>query len=260
MKLDASTSAVVTGGASGLGAATARALAARGVRVAVFDMDVAKGEAVAADIGGLFAAVDVTDDASVDAGFAVARGAHGPERVLVCCAGIAPGAKTVGRDKATGGPKPHALSLFQKVVDVNLVGTFRCLARSAAAMVGLDPGEDGERGAIVCTASVAAQDGQIGQAAYAASKAGVLGLTLPVARDLMGDGVRINTILPGIFETPMMAGMPQNVQDSLAASVPFPKRLGRAAEYADLALFLLEQRYMNGAAVRLDGAIRLAPR
>ena len=127
-------------------------------------------------------------------------------------------------------------------------------------MVGLDPGEDGERGAIVCTASVAAQDGQIGQAAYAASKAGVLGMTLPVARDLMGDGVRINTILPGIFETPMMAGMPQNVQDSLAASVPFPKRLGRATEYAELALFLLEQRYMNGAAVRLDGAIRLAPR
>ncbi len=260
MKLDASVSAVVTGGASGLGAATARALAARGVRVAVFDMDAAKGEAVAGEVGGVFAQVDVTDDASVAAGFAAARAVHGPERVLVCCAGIAPGAKTVGRDKATGGLKPHAMSLFQKVIDVNLVGSFRCVAKSAEAMVALEPGEDGERGAIVCTASVAAQDGQIGQAAYAASKAGVLGLTLPVARDLMGDGVRINTILPGIFETPMMAGMPQNVQDSLAASVPFPKRLGRATEYADLALFLLEQRYMNGAAVRLDGAIRLAPR
>ena len=254
------TVAVVTGASSGIGEATARALAVRGVRVAVFDMNAEAGRAVADGIGGLFAQVDVTDDASVEAGFEAARAAHGVERVLVNCAGIAPGAKTVGRDKATGALKPHPLSLFQKAIDVNLVGTFRCLASSAAAMVTLEPGEDGERGAIVCTASVAAQDGQIGQAAYAASKAGVLGMTLPIARDLMGDGVRVNTILPGIFETPMMAGMAQNVQDALAASVPFPKRLGRAGEYADLALFLLEQGYMNGAAVRLDGAIRLAPR
>lgn len=259
MKLDSTVSAVVTGAASGLGAATARALAARGVKVAVFDMAEA-GAAVAHDIGGVFARVDVTEDASVAAGFEAARAAHGQERVLVNCAGIAPGAKTVGRDKATGALKPHPLSLFSKVIDVNLVGTFRCLAASAAGMVGLEPGEDGERGAIVCTASVAAQDGQIGQAAYAASKAGVLGMTLPIARDLMGDGVRVNTILPGIFETPMVGGMAQNVQDALAASIPFPKRLGRATEYADLALFLLEQVYMNGAAVRLDGAVRLAPR
>ncbi|MBE7218907.1 MAG: SDR family oxidoreductase [Caulobacteraceae bacterium] len=260
MKLDSTVSAVVTGGASGLGAATARALAARGVKVAVFDMNAEAGQAIAGEIGGVFAAVDVTNDASVDAGFEAARAAHGVERVLVNCAGIAPGAKTVGRDKATGAVKPHALSLFQKVIDVNLVGTFRCLSKSAAAMVALDPLEDGERGAIVCTASVAAQDGQIGQAAYGASKAGVLGMTLPVARDLMGDGVRVNTILPGIFETPMVGGMPQNVQDALAASIPFPKRLGRATEYAELALFLLEQTYMNAAAVRLDGAIRMGPR
>ena len=260
MKLDAATAAVVTGAASGLGAATARALAARGVRVAVFDMNAEAGEAIAREIGGVFARVDVTDDASVDAGFEAARAAHGPERVLVNCAGIAPGAKTVGRDKATGAVKTHPLSLFAKVIEVNLVGTFRCTARSAAAMVALDPLADGERGAIVCTASVAAQDGQIGQAAYSASKAGVLGMTLPIARDLMNDGVRINTILPGIFETPMMAAMPQNVQDALAATIPFPKRLGRATEYADLALFLLEQSYMNGAHVRLDGAIRMAPR
>ena len=260
MKLDTSIAAVVTGAASGLGEATARALAAKGVRVAVFDMNAERGEAVAREIGGVFARVNVTDEASVDAGFEAARAAHGAERVLVCCAGIAVGSKTVARDKATGAVKPHALDLFAKVIDVNLVGTFRCVAKSASAMVELDPLADGERGSIVCTASVAAQDGQIGQAAYAASKAGVLGMTLPIARDLMQDGVRINTILPGIFETPMMAGMPQNVQDALAASVPFPKRLGRATEYADLALFLVEQVYMNGGAGRLDGAIRLAPR
>lgn len=260
MKLTSDIAAVVTGAASGLGEATARALAARGVRVAVFDMNAERGAAVAAEIGGVFAMVDVTDDASVDAGLAAARAAHGVERVLVNCAGIAPGAKTVGRDKATGAVKPHALSLFQKVIDVNLVGTFRCLSKSAAGMAGLDPLEDGERGAIVCTASVAAQDGQIGQAAYAASKAGVLGMTLPIARDLMNDGVRVNTILPGIFGTPMMTAMPQNVQDALAADIPFPKRLGRPDEYAALAMFLLETVYMNGEHVRLDGAIRMAPR
>ena len=260
MKLTSDIAAVVTGAASGLGEATARALAARGVRVAVFDMNAERGAAVAAGIGGVFAMVDVTDDASVDAGLDAARAAHGVERVLVNCAGVAPGAKTVGRDKATGAVKPHALSLFQKVIDVNLVGTFRCLSKSAAGMAALDPLEDGERGAIVCTASVAAQDGQIGQAAYAASKAGVLGMTLPIARDLMNDGVRVNTILPGIFGTPMMTAMPQNVQDALAADIPFPKRLGRPDEYAALAMFLLETVYMNGEHVRLDGAIRMAPR
>jgi NAD(P)-dependent dehydrogenase (short-subunit alcohol dehydrogenase family) len=261
MLLDNSVAAVVTGGASGLGAATARALAARGVKVALFDLNVDAGEAVAAAIGGVFCEVNVTDDASVDAGFAKARHAHGQERVLVNCAGIAPAAKTVGKNRETGAPKAHDMALFEKAIAINLVGTFRCIAIAAAGIVTLDPvDEQGSRGAIVNTASVAAQDGQIGQAAYAASKGGVLAMTLPVARDLMNDGIRVNTILPGIFETPMMAGMPQQVQDSLAAMVPFPKRLGKADEYAELALFMLEHDYLNGESVRLDGAVRLGPK
>ncbi|WP_156840456.1 SDR family NAD(P)-dependent oxidoreductase [Novosphingobium aquimarinum] len=261
MQLDSSIAAIVTGGASGLGAATARALAAKGVKVALFDLNTEAGEAMAKEIGGVFCEVDVTDEASTLAGFEKARTAHGQERVLVNCAGIAPAMKTVGKDRETGAKKPHDLGYFEKAIAINLVGTFRCIAHSAAGMAALDPlGEDGERGAIVSTASVAAQDGQIGQAAYAASKGGVLAMTLPIARDLMSEGIRINTILPGIFETPMMAGMPQNVQDALAASVPFPKRLGKAAEYAKLALFMIETDYMNGESVRLDGAIRMAPR
>ncbi|SLJ86671.1 SDR family oxidoreductase [Novosphingobium mathurense] len=261
MKLDSSVSAVVTGAASGLGAATARALAAKGVRVAIFDLNAEAGEALAAEIGGVFCAVDVTDDASVDAGFGKARAAHGQERVLVNCAGIAPASKTVGKNRETGAPRAHDMGLFEKAIAINLVGTFRCIARSAAGMVTLDPvDEAGSRGAIVNTASVAAQDGQVGQAAYAASKGGVLAMTLPIARDLMNEGIRVNTILPGIFETPMMAGMPDQVQQALAAMVPFPKRLGKPGEYADLALFMLEHDYMNGEAVRLDGAIRMGPK
>ena len=260
MKLDNSISAIVTGGASGLGEATARALAARGVRVAVFDRDADKGERVAAEIGGLFAAVDVTSDEAVAAGFAKAREAHGQERICVNCAGVANAAKTVGRDKETKQPRPYPIHQFELAIQINLIGTFRVLAQSAFGMVGLDPLEDGERGLIVNTASVAAQDGQIGQAAYAASKAGVLGMALPIARDLMGEGIRVNTILPGVFETPMVAMMPQNVKDALAAQVPFPKRLGRAEEYARLAVFMAENNYLNGEYVRLDGAIRMAPR
>jgi NAD(P)-dependent dehydrogenase (short-subunit alcohol dehydrogenase family) len=261
MQLDSSIAAVVTGGASGLGAATARALAARGLKVALFDLNAEAGEVMAKDIGGVFCEVNVTDEASTLAGFEKARAAHGQERVLVNCAGIAPAMKTVGKDRETGARKPHDLAYFEKAIAINLVGTFRCIAHSAAGMVGLDPlDEGGERGAIVSTASVAAQDGQIGQAAYAASKGGVLAMTLPIARDLMSEGIRVNTILPGIFETPMMAGMPQNVQDALAASVPFPKRLGKAEEYAKLALFMIENDYMNGESVRLDGAIRMPPR
>lgn len=261
MILDNSVAAIVTGGASGLGAATARALSAKGVKVALFDLNVEAGEAIAAEIGGVFCAVNVTDDASVDAGFAKARAAHGQERILVNCAGIAPAAKTVGKNRETGAPKFHDMALFEKAIAINLVGTFRCIARAAAGIVTLDPvDEHGSRGAIVNTASVAAQDGQIGQAAYAASKGGVVAMTLPVARDLMNDGIRVNTILPGIFETPMMAGMPQQVQDALAAMVPFPKRLGKAEEYAKLALFMLEHDYLNGESVRLDGAIRLGPK
>ena len=260
MKLDSNIAAVVTGGASGLGEATARALAARGVKVAVFDRDEEKGNRVASEIGGFFARCDVTSDEAVDAAFAAARAAHGQERILVNCAGVANAMKTVGRDKETKTIKRYPIHQFELAIQINLIGTFRCIAKSAAGMATLDPMEDGEKGAIVNTASVAAQDGQIGQVAYAASKAGVLGMALPVARDLMGEGIRVNTILPGIFETPMMAMMPQNVRDALSASVPFPKRLGQPEEYARLALFMVENGYMNGEHVRLDGAIRMPPR
>ena len=260
MQLDNNIAAVVTGAASGLGEATARALAARGVKVALFDRDADKGARVASEIGGVFAEVDVTSDEAVAAGFAKAREAHGQERICVNCAGVANAMKTVGRDKATGQPRPYPIQQFELAVQINLIGTFRVLAQSAFGMVSLDPLEDGERGLIVNTASVAAQDGQIGQAAYSASKAGVLGMALPIARDLMNEGIRVNTILPGVFETPMVAMMPQNVKDALAAQVPFPKRLGRAEEYARLALFMAENPYLNGEYVRLDGAIRMAPR
>ncbi|HIE1388012.1 TPA: SDR family NAD(P)-dependent oxidoreductase [Pseudomonas aeruginosa] len=260
MKLDSNIAAVVTGGASGLGEAVVRRLAADGVRVAIFDMNAERGEQVAREVGGLFCGVDVQSDESVDAGFARAREAHGQERVLVNCAGISRGIKTAGRDRKTGEIKMFPSADFERVVQINLVGTFRCLARAAAGMLALEPLEHGERGVIVNTSSVAAQDGQVGQSAYAASKAGVVGMTLPIARDLAGDGVRINTILPGLFATPMMAGLPENVQQSLAVSVPFPQRLGLPEEYADLARFLITNAYMNGESVRLDGAIRLAPR
>ena len=260
MKLDNNVSAVVTGGASGLGAATARALAAKGVKVAIFDMQKDKGEAVAAEIGGIFCEVNVTSDESVDAGFARARAAHGQESVLVCCAGTANAVKTASRSKEDGSIKHFPVEAFNWLIQINLVGTFRCVAKSAAGMLTLEPGEDGERGAMVMTASVAAEDGQIGQAAYSASKGGVVGMTLPIARDLMSEGIRINTILPGIFDTPLLSAAPQPVRDALAASVPFPKRLGNPAEYANLALTMIENGYFNGEDVRLDGAIRMAPR
>jgi NAD(P)-dependent dehydrogenase (short-subunit alcohol dehydrogenase family) len=253
--------AVVTGAASGLGEATARELARRGAKVAVFDRDQEKGERVAAEIGGIFCEVDVTSDVAVAAAFEKARAAHGQERVLVNCAGVAPAAKTVGRDKETKAPKMHKMQLFEQVIAINLVGTFRCIAHAAFGMVQLDPiGDDGERGVIVNTSSVAAEDGQIGQAAYSASKGGVLGMTLPIARDLMNEGVRVNTIQPGVFKTPMVAGMPEHVQEALAAQVPFPKRLGKPEDYARLAIFLIENPYMNAGAVRLDGAIRMGAR
>ena len=260
MKLDGSISAVVTGGASGLGEATARALAAKGVKVAIFDRNAEQGEKVAAEIGGLFCEVDVTSNEAVDAGFDKARAAHGQERILVNCAGVANAVKTVGRDKETGAVKRYPINQFELAIQINLIGTFRMIAASAAAMADLDPMEDGEKGVIINTASVAAQDGQIGQAAYSASKAGVLGMALPIARDLMNEGIRVNTILPGVFKTPMVAMMPQNVQDALGAQVPFPKRLGQAEEYARLAVFMAENIYMNAEHVRLDGGIRMAPR
>ena len=260
MNIDNTVAAVVTGGASGLGEATARALAAKGAKVAIFDLQREKGEAVAADIGGIFCEVNVTSDESVDAGFARAREAHGQERVLVNCAGTGNAIKTASRSKEDGTIKHFPLDAFNWIIQINLVGTFRCIAKSAAGMLTLDPLDGGERGAIVNTASVAAEDGQMGQAAYSASKGGVVGMTLPIARDLMSEGIRVNCILPGIFETPLMNGAPQPVKDALAASVPFPKRLGMPAEYAHLALTMIENGYFNGEDVRLDGAIRMAPR
>lgn len=253
--------AVVTGAASGLGEATARELARLGAKVAVFDRDNQRGEQVARDIGGIFCEVDVTSDDKVRAAFDKARAAHGQERILVNCAGVANAAKTVAREKDTKAPKFYPMPQFELAIQINLIGTFRCIANSAFGMVGLDPiGSDGERGVIINTASVAAEDGQIGQAAYSASKGGVLAMALPIARDLMNDGVRVNTILPGVFKTPMVAMMPPNVQDALGAQVPFPKRLGQAEEYARLARFMIENPYMNAASVRLDGGIRMAPR
>lgn len=259
MKL-AGCSAVVTGGASGLGEATARALAAEGVKVAIFDMNAEKGEKVAADIGGVFCNVNVTSDESVEAGFARARAANGQERILINCAGTGNAAKTASRAKETGEIRHFPLDAFNMIIQINLVGTFRCIAKSAAGMLTLDPMEDGERGAIVNTASVAAEDGQMGQAAYSASKGGVVGMTLPIARDLMSEGIRVNTILPGIFNTPLMNNAPDNVKAALAASVPFPKRLGHPHEYASLALEMCRNSYFNGEDVRIDGAIRMAPR
>lgn len=260
MKLSSDISAVVTGGASGLGAATARRLAKHGVKVALFDLNVEAGEALAKEIGGVFCKVDVTNEEQVDAGFAKARAANGQERILINCAGTGNAIKTASRDKKTGEIKAFPTLNFDRIIQINLVGTFRCIAKSAAGMLTLPPLEHGERGAIVNTASVAAQDGQIGQASYSASKAGIVGMTLPIARDLMGEGIRVNTILPGIFETPLLAGLPDNVKDALAASVPFPKRLGQPDEYAALAEFMVSTGYMNGESVRIDGAIRMAPR
>ena len=252
--------AVVTGGASGLGEATVRALAAQGVRVAIFDVNAERGNAVARDVGGVFCPGDVTSDESVDAGFAAARAAHGQERIMVNCAGTGNAFKTASRDRATGEAKHFPLDAFNRIIQINLVGTFRCIAKSAQGMLSLDPLEDQERGVVVNTSSVAAQDGQMGQAAYSASKAAIAGMTLTIARDLMSEGIRVNTILPGIFSTPLMLAAPSNVLEALAASVPFPKRLGNPPEFASLVLEMVRNTYLNGQCIRLDGAIRMAPR
>ncbi|HKX79717.1 MAG TPA: SDR family oxidoreductase, partial [Novosphingobium sp.] len=209
---------------------------------------------------GIFCKVDVTSDESVDAGFEKARAAHGQERVMVCCAGTGNAVKTASRSKEDGSVKHFPIDAFNKIVQINLVGTFRCVAKSSAGMLTLDTLPDNDRGVIIMTASVAAEDGQMGQAAYSASKGGVVSLTLPVARDLMGEGIRVNTILPGIFLTPLMLAAGDKVVDALAQSVPFPKRLGNPAEYAHLALTMIENGYFNGEDVRLDGAIRMAAR
>jgi NAD(P)-dependent dehydrogenase (short-subunit alcohol dehydrogenase family) len=247
--------AIVTGGASGLGEATARALAGTGMRVALFDLNAEAGGALATELGGAFHKVDVTDAAAVGAALDAVTEALGPIRVAVNCAGIAPGAKTVSRGAA------HDPELFAKTIAVNLIGTFNVASQAAARMVATAPiGPDGERGVIVNTASVAAFEGQVGQVAYAASKGGVAAMTLPMARDLADKGVRVVAIAPGLFLTPMLKGLPQEVQDSLGAQVPFPSRLGDPAEYARLALHIVENPMMNGSVIRLDGAIRMAPR
>lgn len=256
MILNDGLAAVVTGGGSGLGEGTARALAQKGVKIAIFDVNEEAGRTVADDLGGVFAKVDVSDPDSVAAGLAEARAKHGQERICINCAGIAPAAKTVGRENVV-----HDAALYAKVIGVNLIGTFNVASQSAAGMCATEPvSDDGERGVIVNTASVAAFDGQIGQVAYGASKAGVAGMTLPMARDLSRNGVRVMTIAPGIFGTPMVAGMPPEVQDALGAMVPFPSRLGQPAEYASLALQIIENPMLNGETIRLDGAIRMAPK
>lgn len=263
MKLDSSISAVVTGGGSGLGKATVKALRDLGVKVAIFDMNAETGARTAEETGALFCQVNVMDDASVEAGFAKARAAHGQERVLVNCAGGGRGGKTIARDKQTGAITPFNVADFEWVLGLNTVGTFRCIVKSAAGMATLEPNADGERGAIVNTGSVAAEEGQVGQVAYAASKAAIKGMTLNIARDLSSEGIRINTILPGIMATPPMLAVKDRapaIFEGLAKSVPFPRRLGHPEEYADLALTMLRNGYFNGETVRLDGAIRMPPR
>lgn len=246
--------AIVTGGASGLGGATARALAAGGAKVAIFDVNQPAAEAMAAEIGGLAVACDVADAEAGERAMAAARAAHGPVRVLVNCAGIGTAGRIVGRDG------PLALGAYERVVRVNLIGTFNMLRLAAAEMSALDALADGERGVIVNTASVAAFEGQVGQAAYASSKAGVVGLTLPAARELARFGVRVVAIAPGLFMTPMLAALPPDIQQSLGDSVPFPQRLGAPEEYASLALHIVANRMLNGETIRLDGALRMPPR
>ena len=244
----------MTGGASGLGAATARRLASAGVKVVIVDLQDEPGDAMAADVDGAYVHADVTDpdqvQAAVDAAMEMA-----PLRVLVNCAGIGPPARTLNRDG-----EPHELALYETVIRINLIGTFNCIRLAAAAMATTEAMADGERGAIVNTASVAAFDGQIGQAAYASSKGGVVGMTLPVARDLASVGIRVNTIAPGIMDTPMLAGLPDKARESLGQQVLNPKRLGTVEEYADLAFLLVTHSYMNGESIRMDGGIRMGPK
>lgn len=243
--------AIVAGGASGLGLATGRALAAAGAKVALLDLNEGEAAAAAAEIGGIAAGCDVSDAASAEAAVARAASVHGPARILVNCAGVAPAARIVGRNG------PASLDAYARVIQVNLIGTFNMMRLVAAGASALDPLEDGERGVIVSTASIAAYEGQIGQAAYASSKAGIIGLTLPAAREFAPLGIRVCTIAPGIFQTPMLRGLPQEVQDSLGAAVPFPPRLGRPDEFAQLVIAIVANPMLNGETIRLDGALRM---
>jgi NAD(P)-dependent dehydrogenase (short-subunit alcohol dehydrogenase family) len=260
MKIDNTTAAVVTGGASGLGRATAEALAAAGVKVAIFDLNEELGSEVAQAIGGLFCKVDIMSEDSVVAGFEKARAAHGQERILVHCAMANRKGKTVGRNKETGEFTRLSTEDYEFAAQGILISSYRVASLSALGMASLEPLEDGERGCITLTASVAAQDAQIGQVAYGSLKAGVNGLVLPMARDLMDLGIRVNSIMPGIFGTPLLGRLPEKVLDGLNASVPFPKRLGKPEEFASLAMELVRNSYFNGQNIRLDGAIRMAPR
>jgi NAD(P)-dependent dehydrogenase (short-subunit alcohol dehydrogenase family) len=246
--------AIVTGGASGLGAATARALAEAGAKVAVLDVNDKQAAEVAAEIKGVAVSCDVADSASAEAAIAEATAAHGPARILINCAGVGPAKRIVGRD----GPQP--LADYERVIRINLIGTFNMLRLVAAALQKTEPLPDGDRGVIVNTASVAAFEGQIGQAAYSSSKGGVAALTMPAAREFAQFGIRVLAIAPGIFGTPMLRALPQEAQDSLGASVPFPKRLGEPREYADLVLHCIRNGYLNGEVIRIDGALRMAPR
>jgi NAD(P)-dependent dehydrogenase (short-subunit alcohol dehydrogenase family) len=259
MRIDSALAAVVTGGASGLGLATVKALRAAGAAVAIFDRNEETGGKAAAETGATFCLCDVLSDESVDRAFAAARAAQGQERALVCCAGGGNAILTARRDKKTGEISVFPSDQFEWVLRLNTVGTFRCITRAAAGMMTLEP-IDGERGVMVNTASAAATDGQIGQAAYAAAKAAIVGMTLPIARDLSREAIRIVTIQPGIFHTPAMAGATPQMLESLSAMVPFPKRLGHPEEYASLALEMIRNGYLNGETVRLDGAIRMQPR
>lgn len=259
MRIDSSVSAVVTGGASGLGLATVKALRAAGAKVAIFDFNAETGERAAAETGSLFCEANVLSDESLDAAFERARAAHGQERILISCAGGGNAMTTIRKDKETGAMKVFPTAEFARVVSLNAVGTFATVTRFAAGCATLDP-IDGERGAAVCTASVAAQDGQSGQAAYAAGKAAIIGMTLPVARDLGRFGIRINTILPGIFSTPLMNQAPQELKDRLSAMTAFPNRFGEPEEYAQFALELCRNTYINAQAIRLDAGIRFAAR
>jgi NAD(P)-dependent dehydrogenase (short-subunit alcohol dehydrogenase family) len=261
MKLDKTISAVVTGGASGLGAATAKALAGKGVRVAILDLNADAGEKLAKELGGTFCKCDVTSEASVEGALVAARKALGQERILVNCAGIGVAKRISRRVKETNAIEAHDLATFAKVIQVNLIGTFLMISKTCVGMQASQPlNDDGERGVMICTSSVAAQDGQIGQVAYSASKGGVASMTLPIARDLSRDGIRVVTIMPGLFLTPMFDGLPDEAHKSLAASVPFPSRLGHPSEYAALAVHICENVMLNGECIRLDGAVRLAPR
>src|SRR6266852_963798 len=246
--------AIVTGSGSGLGAATARALAGAGAKVAVLDINEAAAKAVAAEIGGLAIACNVADAASAEQAVAAARAAHGAARILINCAGIGPAARIVGRDG------PMALDAFRRVIEINLIGSFNLMRLAAAEMVALEPLADGERGVIISTASVAAYEGQIGQAAYSASKGGIVALTLPAAREFAPMGIRVNTIAPGLFATPLMGSLPPEIQQSLGASVPFPQRLGKPEEYAQLVLAIIANPMINGETIRLDGALRMQPK